>query len=117
MTAVPPNVTNPEAQALLNRAQDVQGPPNVRVARAAKRRKIAKMLLDTAMITEAEYGDHECFQSHCTASAIGVIVGGDAPDGFGPAIALALAPVIERLEKIEARLDNIESRLDTIEAT
>ena len=38
------------------------------------------------------------------------------PAWFLPAIATALAPINERLDRIESRLDRIESRLDKLES-
>mmetsp|Transcript_38259 Transcript_38259/g.92560 ORF Transcript_38259/g.92560 Transcript_38259/m.92560 type:complete len:213 (+) Transcript_38259:138-776(+) len=115
--AVLPNVTDAHAQALLDATEDVLGPPMIRIARAAKRTKIALEMLQIGVITEEEFGEHRAFEDAVTANAVGdPAIGVLAPPAwFAPAMAAALGPVTNRLDNMDNRLDNMNNRLDNMD--
>ena len=78
-------------------------PPNVRAARAHKRRVVAEMLQSSgAPVTDAEVGDHLAFEQQCIAAAWqGPGVAGPVPQWFATAVAGALAPIHASLAIIE----------------
>lgn len=111
MAFQPPVVANANAQQSVDAAADTPfGPADVRLTRSAKRMEIAKGLLGTDSITEAEYRDHNGSHARCTAAATGVVAGGEAPVWFGPALAAGLAPINAHLANINANLVNINAR-------
>jgi hypothetical protein len=141
VAVVVPSVANADAQRQLNTAGDVEEPFE-RITSAAKRRKIAKCLLETGDITHHEYGHHEAFVTKCTNVANGDTVVANAgvpandgvPPWFGPALAAALGPALaaalapaldvalapalaNALAPVLARLDDIDARQRSMEAT
>ena len=106
MATAPARVANAIAQRTLDLVVDIPTAPDERLEQATKRRKVARRLRDVGMITPAEYREHEVFHARCIAAAAGVVADDGAPAWFGPALAAGLAPVLARLDTIEARQCN-----------
>jgi hypothetical protein len=119
----PPNVANAEAQAFLNWAADIDGPPSVRAARSSKRLKVARDLHAFNGITETELGEHEGFHARCALHAGGGLAVEDAiadvagvPPWFGPAMTAALQPVQDQLNNVQAQMNNVQAQMNNVEA-
>ena len=81
--------------------------PDIRAARASKRRKTAEALYSNNRLTESELRQQEVFHQQQVTSTLpsGTVVPG-APAWFGPAMAAVMEPVITRLVNISARQEN-----------